>query len=105
MLFIPSCGERVRTEVLGRLTVRGCGGVSLTEDADERERVPPCSFHALTDNQPFPWQWDLYDKWFRAGKFPTNLPTGLGKTSVVAGLADRARGPRGHHAETARVRR
>ncbi len=44
------------------------------------------AFAALTGNSPFPWQWDLYDKWFRYGKFPSscNLPTGLGKTSVVA---------------------
>src|SRR5438105_15162759 len=44
------------------------------------------AFRTLTDNPPFPWQAELYDKWFRNGKFPSscNLPTGLGKTSVVA---------------------
>jgi CRISPR-associated endonuclease/helicase Cas3 len=44
------------------------------------------AFEALTGNPPFPWQRELYDKWFRIGKFPSscNLPTGLGKTSVVA---------------------
>ena len=43
-------------------------------------------FEQLTDYLPFPWQWELYDKWLRIGKFPSscNLPTGLGKTSVVA---------------------
>jgi CRISPR-associated endonuclease/helicase Cas3 len=44
------------------------------------------AFESLTGNPPFPWQWALYDKWFRHGSFPSscNLPTGLGKTSVVA---------------------
>ncbi len=43
-------------------------------------------FEALTGNKPFPWQWDLYDSWFSKGKIPPscNLPTGLGKTSVIA---------------------
>jgi CRISPR-associated endonuclease/helicase Cas3 len=36
--------------------------------------------------KPFPWQEDLYVRWFSRGEFPgsCNLPTGLGKTSVVA---------------------
>jgi CRISPR-associated endonuclease/helicase Cas3 len=44
------------------------------------------SFKALTCVLPFPWQEDLYMAWFSAGQFPQscNLPTGLGKTSVVA---------------------
>jgi CRISPR-associated endonuclease/helicase Cas3 len=43
------------------------------------------TFHALTGNPPFPWQRALYER-FAAGQIPTscNLPTGLGKTSVVA---------------------
>jgi CRISPR-associated endonuclease/helicase Cas3 len=43
-------------------------------------------FAALTDNDPFPWQEDLYENWFAKGNFPDscNLPTGLGKTSVMA---------------------
>ncbi|QVL30003.1 type I-U CRISPR-associated helicase/endonuclease Cas3 [Telmatocola sphagniphila] len=43
------------------------------------------SFHALTGNAPFPWQVALFDK-FKEGAFPAscNLPTGLGKTSVLA---------------------
>lgn len=43
-------------------------------------------FLALTGNDPFPWQRDLYENWLLQGKFPAscNLPTGLGKTSVVA---------------------
>ena len=44
------------------------------------------AFLALTGNPPFPWQQALYHDWFAAGKFPPscNLPTGLGKTSVIA---------------------
>jgi CRISPR-associated endonuclease/helicase Cas3 len=40
---------------------------------------------ALTGNPPFPWQAALYDR-FAAGEFPESciLPTGLGKTSVIA---------------------
>lgn len=42
-------------------------------------------FRALTDNEPFPWQRALYDR-FVAGDFPRacDIPTGLGKTSVIA---------------------
>lgn len=42
-------------------------------------------FASLTGNSPFPWQVELF-KQFRAGTVPhtANLPTGLGKTSVVA---------------------
>ena len=44
------------------------------------------AFEALTGNPPFPWQCALYADWFSQGKFPAscNLPTGLGKTSVIA---------------------
>jgi CRISPR-associated endonuclease/helicase Cas3 len=45
------------------------------------------AFKILTDTKgPFPWQIELYEKWFVKGKFPSscNLPTGLGKTSVIA---------------------
>jgi CRISPR-associated endonuclease/helicase Cas3 len=43
-------------------------------------------FEALTGNVPFPWQIELYAKWFAKGRFPPscNLPTGVGKTSVIA---------------------
>lgn len=43
------------------------------------------TFLALTGNSPFPWQRALYGE-FAEGRFPAscNLPTGLGKTSVVA---------------------
>jgi CRISPR-associated endonuclease/helicase Cas3 len=43
------------------------------------------AFRALTGNPPFPWQAALFKR-FAAGDFPDscNLPTGLGKTSVVA---------------------
>jgi len=43
------------------------------------------AFEALTGNPPFPWQQALYRK-FAEGIIPEscNLPTGLGKTSVIA---------------------
>jgi len=42
-------------------------------------------FTLLTGNPPFPWQHNLYKR-FLAGDFPKacDLPTGLGKTSVIA---------------------
>jgi CRISPR-associated endonuclease/helicase Cas3 len=44
------------------------------------------AFKILTGDKPFPWQQRLYEHWFAKGKFPSacNIPTGLGKTSVVA---------------------
>jgi CRISPR-associated endonuclease/helicase Cas3 len=44
------------------------------------------AFKELTGNQPFPWQRELYKNWLSEGRFPDAciLPTGLGKTSVVA---------------------
>lgn len=44
------------------------------------------SFHALTGHPPFPWQERLYHEHFAKGDFPSAccLPTGLGKTSVIA---------------------
>src|SRR6059058_2951235 len=46
------------------------------------------AFRALTGNKPFPWQWDLYERFVgpRLDNIPAscNLPTGLGKTSVIA---------------------
>jgi len=44
------------------------------------------AFDALTGSRPFPWQEDLYLRFFSQGQFPAlfDLPTGLGKTSVVA---------------------
>ncbi len=45
------------------------------------------AFIALSGNENghFPWQWALYQE-FAKGNFPAscNLPTGLGKTSVIA---------------------
>lgn len=58
------------------------------------------AFKALTGNDPFPWQQALYDEWFSKGLIPAscNLPTGLGKTSVIAvwlvALANGAKVPR-----------
>ena len=42
-------------------------------------------FRLLTDNSPFPWQRALFDR-FAANDVPAacDLPTGLGKTSVIA---------------------
>jgi len=57
-------------------------------------------FKQLTGHDPFPWQMELYTNWFSMGKFPTtcNLPTGLGKTNVIAvwliALANGAKMPR-----------
>lgn len=44
------------------------------------------AFLTLTDHKSFPWQDDLYMSYFCEGRFPPscNLPTGLGKTSVIA---------------------
>jgi CRISPR-associated endonuclease/helicase Cas3 len=48
------------------------------------ESAFPAVFAALTGNSPFPWQQELYGR-FVAGNFPAscNLPTGLGKTSII----------------------
>ena len=45
----------------------------------------PTAFAALTEHPPFPWQEALYKR-FADGDIPDscNLPTGLGKTSVIA---------------------
>jgi CRISPR-associated endonuclease/helicase Cas3 len=46
------------------------------------------AFRSLTGNEPFPWQRALYERFLskRADNIPSscNLPTGLGKTSVIA---------------------
>lgn len=58
------------------------------------------AFQVLTGHPPFPWQTALYEDWFARGKVPPscNLPTGLGKTSVIAvwliALANGANVPR-----------
>jgi len=58
------------------------------------------AFEALTGHAPFPWQQRLYHEWFAKGEIPPscNLPTGLGKTSVVPSwliaLANGAKVPR-----------
>lgn len=45
----------------------------------------PTAFRALTGNDPFPWQRALYERFVR-DDIPAscNLPTGMGKTSVIA---------------------
>ena len=44
------------------------------------------AFKALTGHPRFPWQRRLFDKWLSIGKPPSavDIPTGLGKTSVMA---------------------
>ena len=46
------------------------------------------TFGVLTGNTlgPFPWQVSLYEDWLSQGEIPASccLPTGLGKTSVIA---------------------
>ena len=46
------------------------------------------AFKSLTGNEPFPWQAALYERFIssRPDNIPSscNLPTGLGKTSVIA---------------------
>lgn len=44
------------------------------------------AFKVLTGYEPFPWQEELYEKWFKESKIPAscNLPTGFGKTSILA---------------------
>lgn len=40
----------------------------------------------ITGVAPFPWQRSLHDDWYSTGKVPAccAIPTGLGKTSVIA---------------------
>lgn len=51
-----------------------------------RDRGFETTFYELTGFKPLPWQIALYRDWFVQGKFPPSctLPTGLGKTAVVA---------------------
>ena len=44
------------------------------------------AFKALTGHSSFPWQRRLFDEWLSIGKPPSavDIPTGLGKTSVMA---------------------
>jgi CRISPR-associated endonuclease/helicase Cas3 len=44
------------------------------------------TFEILTGKPPFPWQERLYQDYFSSGKIPASctLPTGLGKTNVIA---------------------
>jgi CRISPR-associated endonuclease/helicase Cas3 len=44
------------------------------------------AFQTLTGHSPFPWQERLFTDWFAKGQVPPscNLPTGLGKTAVIA---------------------
>lgn len=46
----------------------------------------PSEFEALTGHRPLPWQERLFSDWFMKGDIPgsCDLPTGLGKTSVMA---------------------
>ena len=67
-------------------------------NVDERERSGFGErFKALTGHAPFEWQRRLFEKHFIKGDLPSalDLPTGLGKTSVMAiwYLARRAGAP------------
>ena len=67
-------------------------------NVDERERPDFGErFKELTGHAPFGWQRRLFEKHFMQGKLPSalDLPTGLGKTSVMAiwYLARRAKAP------------
>ena len=44
------------------------------------------AFEALTRHRPFPWQRRLFEKYFLGGALPSavDVPTGLGKTAVMA---------------------
>ncbi len=44
------------------------------------------AFKALTGHEPFPWQRRLFVDWLSCGRLPPaiDIPTGLGKTSVMA---------------------
>ncbi|MYD95310.1 MAG: type I-U CRISPR-associated helicase/endonuclease Cas3 [Chloroflexi bacterium] len=44
------------------------------------------AFHALTRHPPFPWQRRLFEEHFSTGALPSavDIPTGLGKTAVMA---------------------
>src|SRR5581483_11494141 len=63
-------------------TIRDPAAEEVSPVTEEQFRT---RFESLTGNAHFPWQWELYRR-FVAGMFPTscNIPTGLGKTSVVA---------------------
>lgn len=55
------------------------------EPATSEERLFAGRFFALTGNRPFRWQWRLFES-FTTREWPhqIDLPTGLGKTSVIA---------------------
>ena len=76
--------ERLRR---GRLNDPVCGGKTLmSSQAPDAQQIDfAAAFQALTGNAPFPWQGELF-RLFCDGVFPTscNLPTGVGKTSVIA---------------------
>ena len=44
------------------------------------------AFNALTGHEPFPWQRRIFVDWLAKGKLPSavDIPTGLGKTAVMA---------------------
>ena len=47
---------------------------------------PMTSFRALTGCEPYRWQRRLYEQWLAKGETPdaVDVPTGLGKTMVMA---------------------
>jgi hypothetical protein len=59
-------------------------GPAGKRDMGNRSLSFAAAFEHLTGNPPFPWQQALYEL-FIVGRFPEScdLPTGLGKTSVI----------------------
>lgn len=78
--------------------IRRPSGVTVSERPGVSRRKPQtasgsmsdfdfdCAFAELTGNPPFPWQRRLFAEWFSRGELPPaiEIPTGLGKTSVMA---------------------
>lgn len=60
--------------------------IQATGTSQHSEAFFRAGFFALTDQQPFRWQARLFADRFASGRIPprVDLPTGLGKTSVVA---------------------
>ncbi len=82
---------RLAIEQDQRISIRRSEATAMQEIGSNIQlRLPSFdeTFLALTGNRPFPWQRELYDRFVsdRPDSIPAscNLPTGLGKTSVVA---------------------
>ena len=79
-------------------TIRRPSGATVSERPGASRRKPRAAsgftssfdfdgaFTELTGHPPFPWQRRLFAEWFSRGEIPAaiEIPTGLGKTSVMA---------------------